>query len=179
MALLYIVILCTDISMFSWSKKDLEWQTNYSSSRQISWLLSHPSKDSNQQIGYSSNRQNLYLSPIRNGNVYWVHDQGQSGKGACLGTWKIRLLHIHLGMDWEFWLTVANYITTDSTAHLSHNSVCYNQMYVYIEYWWMLNGAPGCLRLLEDTAVHPGCMCLDWRSPCGYFVPLHAQGTCS
>ena len=40
----------------------------------------------------------------------------------------------------------------------------------------MLNGAPGCLRLLEDTAVHPGCMCFNWRSPCGYFVPTACLG---
>ena len=104
-----------------------------------------------------------------------MHDQGQSGKGACLGTCKISLLHIHLGMNWEFWLTVADYIT-DSIAHLSHNSVCYNQMYVYIQYLWTLNGAPGCLRLLEATAVHPGCMYLNYRSTCGYTVPTACLG---
>ena len=78
--------------------------------------------------------------------------------------------------DWQ--LQVNNWLYC---AWLSHNSACYNQMYVCIEYL-LTKYAPGCLRSLKDTALHQGwvefpvnsfvstaClgfMCWSWKSLC-------------
>ena len=94
-------------------------------------------------------------------------------EGACLGTCKIGLLHIYEG--WHGLRVLIDscklHNKGSNSACLSHHSICYNQMYVCIEYLWNLNGLlAGCLKLLEDTAVHQGHMCLSWRSPCGWFL---------
>ena len=61
-----------------------------------------------------------------------VYAQGQSGNRACLGTCKIGLLHIHLG-GCGLRLLIDScelHNTRHCCACLSHNLVCYNQIYV-------------------------------------------------
>ena len=61
-----------------------------------------------------------------------VYAQGQSGKGVCLGTCKIGLLHIHLdGCRPRLLIDSCKLHNTRLyCACLYHNSVCYNQIYV-------------------------------------------------
>ena len=87
--------------------------------------------------------------------------QAKRGTGTRMVMHKVvktGLLYIHL---WGCGLTVL----IDSCklhnnrlywAYLSHNPVCYNQMYVCIEYLWTLHRLPSCLRSLEDTDMHQG-----------------------